>query len=184
MGKSMSDIKKLQKQLSDQIKKMKEAQKGNKLGDKPGEKGGRGSKSGESMAKMASQQAAIRQELRRLSEELGNSGQQGGAGREMNRLQGLMEKNEVDLVNMKIDQETIKRQEEIMTRMLESEKAEREREYDNKRESKTARDVSSPSTYFLKYQDEKKKQVELLETIPPNLKPFYRNLVNDYYNNL
>ncbi|MDE0771208.1 MAG: hypothetical protein OSB25_03255 [Salibacteraceae bacterium] len=192
MGKSMSDIKKLQKQLSDQIKKMKEAQKGKKPGDKPGdkpgnkpgEKGGRGSKSGESMAKMAAQQAAIRQELRRLSEELGGSGQQGGASKEMNRLQGLMEKNEVDLVNMKIDQETIKRQEEIMTRMLESEKAEREREYDNKRESKTAQDVSSPSTGFLKYQDEKKKQVELLETIPPNLKPFYRNLVNDYYNNL
>ena len=192
MGKSMSDIKKLQKQLSDQIKKMKEAHKGKKLGDKPGDKlgnkpgvnGGRGSKAGESMGKMAAQQAAIRQELRRLSEELGNSGQQGGADGELNRLQDLMEKNEVDLVNMKIDQETIKRQEEIMTRMLESEKAEREREYDDKRESTSARDVSRPSTDFLKYQDEKKKQVELLETIPPNLKPFYRNLVNDYYNNL
>jgi len=88
------------------------------------------------------------------------------------------------LVNMKIDQETMNRQEEIMTQMLESEKAEREREYDNKRESKTAQDISNPSTDFLKYQEEKKKQVELLETIPPNLKPFYRNLVNDYFNNL
>ena len=192
MGKSMSDIKKLQKQLSEQIKKMKEGQKGEKPRDKPGEKpgnkpgnkGGRGSKAGESMAKMAAQQAAIRQELRRLSDEMGKPGQKGGGGAEMKRLQDLMEKNEVDLVNMKIDQETMNRQEEIMTRMLESEKAEREREYDNKRESKTAQDISNPSTDFLKYQEEKKKQVELLETIPPNLKPFYRNLVNDYFNNL
>ena len=191
MGKSMSEIKKLQKQLSDQIKDMQSKKPGSKPGDKPGqgkkpgEKGsGRGSKAGEAMAKMAAQQAAIREELRRLSDEMGKPGQQGGAGKEMKRLQDLMEKNEEDLVNMKLDQETINRQEEIMTRMLESEKAEREREYDNKRESKTAQDISSPSTDFLKYQEEKRKQVELLETIPPNLKPFYRNLVNEYFNNL
>ncbi len=191
MGKSMSEIKKLQKQLSDQIKDMQSKKPGSKPGDKPGqgkkpgEKGsGRGSKAGEAMAKMAAQQAAIREELRRLRDEMGKPGQQGGAGKEMKRLQDLMEKNEEDLVNMKLDQETINRQEEIMTRMLESEKAEREREYDNKRESKTAQDISSPSTDFLKYQEEKRKQVELLETIPPNLKPFYRNLVNEYFNNL
>ncbi len=181
----MGDIKKLQKQLSEQLKKMQQQQKeqGKKPGKKPGNKGGRGTQAGESAAKMAAQQAAIREQLRKLSDELGKPGQQGGAGNELKRLQDLMEKNEEDLVNMKIDQETINRQEEIMTRLLESEKAEREREFDDKRESKTAQEINNPPAEFLKYQEEKKKQVELLETIPPNLKPFYRNLVNEYFNN-
>ena len=180
----MGDIKKLQKQLSDQLKQMQQQQQGKKPGQKPGDKsgkkGGRGSKTGESMAKMAAQQAAIREQLRKMSEELKNSSGQGG-GNQLKRLQDLMEKNEEDLVNMKIDQETINRQEEIMSRLLESEKAEREREYDNKRESKSAENKSTPPDVFLEYQLEKMKKVELLETIPPNLKPFYRNLVNEYF---
>ena len=180
----MGDIKKLQKQLSDQLKQMQQQQQGKKPGQKPGDKlgkqGGRGSKAGESMAKMAAQQAAIREQLRKMSEELKNISGQGG-GNQLKRLQDLMEKNEEDLVNMKIDQETINRQEEIMSRLLESEKAEREREYDNKRESKSAENKSTPPDVFLEYQLEKMKKVELLETIPPNLKPFYRNLVNEYF---
>ncbi len=192
----MGNIKKLQKQLSDQLKQMQQQQQeqkgqkpgnkpgkkpGGESGNKPGQKGGRGSSAGESMAKMAAQQAAIREQLRKMSEEMNKAGQSGGGGNQLKRLQDLMEENEEDLVNMKLDQETINRQEEIMSRLLESERAEREREFDNKRESKTAQDISTPPANFLKYQEEKKKQVELLETIPPNLKPFYRNLVNDYF---
>ena len=46
-----------------------------------------------------------------------------------------MEQTEADIVNNQISQETLKRQQEILTRLLEAEKAERERELDNKRES-------------------------------------------------
>lgn len=183
----MGDLKKLQKQLSDQLKKMREQQAknpGNKPGKKPGGKMGRGSKMSEKMAKMAAQQAAIRSELRKMQEELDKAGKSGGGSKQLKKLDELMEKNEEDLVNMKIDRETIQRQEQIMSRLLESEKAERERELDKKRESKEGINKFDEQPDFIKYQLKKQKQVELLEIIPPNLKPFYRNLVNDYYNSL
>ena len=102
----------------------------------------------------------------------------------LKKLQDLMEKNEEDLVNMRINQETLKRQEDIMTKLLESEKSEREREQDNKRESNEGENRSRQNEIFMEYLLEKERQTELLETIPLNLKPFYRNKVNEYYNNL
>ncbi|MCB0479852.1 MAG: hypothetical protein KDC83_00395 [Flavobacteriales bacterium] len=183
---NMGQMKQKQKALSEQLKKLQgEMEKGkegsNKPGQKPGQKPGRGSQMSEQVAKMAAEQSAIRNELRKLSESMegGSGGNEG-----LKKLQDLMEKNEEDLVNMRLTQETIKRQEEIMTKLLESDKAEREREQDDKRESQSGLNKSQQSELFLEYQLEKERQSELLETIPLNLKPFYRNKVNEYYKNL
>jgi hypothetical protein len=95
-----------------------------------------------------------------------------------------MEETEKDLVNKIIDPETIKRQTEILTRLLESEKAEKERDLDEKRESNEAKNefYSNPSKFF-EYKSIKTKEVELLKTIPPSLKTFYKNKVNEYFYN-
>jgi ketol-acid reductoisomerase len=94
------------------------------------------------------------------------------------------EETETDLVNKLISQETIKRQEEILTRLLESEKAEKEREMDEKRQSNEAKNenYSNPEKFF-EYNSIKLKEVELLKTVPPSLKTFYRNKVNEYFYN-
>lgn len=179
---NMSQMKQKQKQLSDQLKKLQEQMEGGKkAGQKPGQKPGRGSQMSEQLAKMAAEQSAIRNELRKLSDAMQGNGK-GPEG--LKKLQDLMEKNEEDLVNMRINQETLKRQEDIMTKLLESEKSEREREQDNKRESNEGENRSRQNEIFMEYLLEKERQTELLETIPLNLKPFYRNKVNEYYNNL
>lgn len=179
----MGNIKKMQEKLSKQLeqmeKAMKEGQKpgGKKPGQKPGEgmgmPGGDGKGMSESLAKMAAEQAKIRNELQKLK----NKGTQGTNG-----LSKLMEENEQDIVNKRITQETINRQQEILTRLLESEKAEREREWDDKRESKEAKtdEKLNPSTYF-NYNKEKEQEVELLKTTPPNLTNFYKNKVTQYF---
>jgi len=161
---------------------MKALEKAKKDGKQKGNKGNQGKGLSEQFARMAAEQAKIRRMMEDYQNQmLEETGTKPGG---LDQLMKEMEETEKDLVNKIINQETLNRQQNIMTRLLKSEKAEREREYDNKRESKTAQDISSPSTDFLKYQEEKRKQVELLETIPPNLKPFYRNLVNEYFNNL
>lgn len=184
---SMGDIKKSQKKLSEQLKKLQKQMKdggkkpGGKIGNKPGM--GRGSKIGEEAAKMAAQQSVIRNELRRLIEGGNKNKPKGkGSGNQMKKLEMLMEQNEEDLVNMQLTRETVRRQEEIMSRLLESDKAEREREFDDKRESKTAEDKYLEEQVLKDHLIQKEKQIELLETIPLNLKPFYRNKVNEYYN--
>ena len=57
--------------------------------------------------------------------------------------------------------------------MLESEKAEQQRELDQKRESEEAKDIyyNNPAKYF-EYNKIKEKETELFRTVPPDLKPF------------
>jgi hypothetical protein len=97
----------------------------------------------------------------------------------------LMEQTERDLVNKRITNETMRRQQEILTRLLESEKAEREREQDEQRKSNEAKsEIRSNPEQFLEYKRLKEKEMELLITVPPSLTPYYREKVNNYFNQL
>lgn len=180
----MGSIKKMQKQLQKQLEAMKKAmEKGNKprgknpgkqKGDGVGMPGGKGGMS-ESLAKMAAQQAKIRQELNKLKK--------GGAG--VNGLSKLMEETETDIVNKRITQQTINRQKEILTRLLESEKADREREWDQKRESKEGKEqLKGNPELFFEYNKQNEQEVDLIKTTPPNLSNFYKKKVTLYFQNI
>jgi hypothetical protein len=136
-------------------KALKEAMKG-KEGKKKGQKDGKGTE--------------------------GDGGEDGGDGN-LGKLLDDMEKTEEDLVNKRITQETIRRQKEILTRLLESEKALREREQDEKREAEKPKDPKERKnpTEFSEYLKIKEKQVELLKSIPASLNPYYKKEVNEYF---
>ncbi|MBL4594055.1 MAG: hypothetical protein JKX68_09605, partial [Flavobacteriales bacterium] len=176
----MGSIKKMQKQLQKQLEAMKKAmEKGNKPGGKkPGDKEGEGmgmpggKGMSESLAKMAAQQAKIRQALNKLS----------GGSPGLNGISKMMEQTETDIVNKRITQRTINRQKEILTRLLESEKADREREWDEKRESKEGKNqVKGNPELFFEYNQQKEQEVDLIKTTPPNLNTFYKKKVTQYF---
>jgi hypothetical protein len=170
----MKSMQQLQQQLNEQLKEMRE-------GQKPGEKpGSSGQKMSEQLARMAAQQAAIRKQMESFRDQLKEEGR-GNDGNVAKMLED-MEKTEKDIVNKKITQETIERQQDILTRLLKSEKAEREREEEQRRESTEARDnkISNPEN-FDQYNKIKNREVELLKTVPPNLNPFYKNKVSEYF---
>ncbi len=180
MAKMKANQQALQKQLEEMRKAM---QDGKKPGEKPGEKnpGGMGMPGmSQQLAQMAAQQAAIRKEMQKLAQELNKDGS--GAGNPMNKLAEQMEQNEKDIVNKNITPETLRRQQEIMTRLLEHEKAEREREIDQQRTSNEGKTLPSvnPARYF-DHQRRKAREAELLRTVPPGLKPYYRDRVNAYF---
>jgi len=181
----MGSIKKMQKQLQKQLEAMKKAmEKGNKPGgEKPGDKKGEGmgmpggKGMSESLAKMAVQQAKIRQELNKLKN--------GKNGAGINGISKMMEQNETDIVNKRITQRTINRQKEILTRLLESEKADREREWDEKRESKEGKNqVKGNPELFFEYNQQKEQEVDLIKTTPPTLNIFYKKKVTQYFQNI
>jgi catalase len=89
------------------------------------------------------------------------------------------------LVNKRISAETLKRQQEILTKLLEAEKSEREREMDDKRQSNESKnhDYSNPSEFF-EYKRLKQKEAELLKTVPISLNPFYKSKVQEYFNTI
>jgi hypothetical protein len=179
---SKPDLGKLKGQQQALQKQLEEMRKAMEKGPKPGEKnpGSMGQGMSQELARMAAQQAAIRQEMQRLAQELNKDGS--GAGNELNKLADEMEKQERDIVNRQIDRTTMRRQEEIMTRLLEHEKAERERELDQQRLSQEGRDrpAPDPARYF-EHVRQRTREAELLRTVPPGLKPYYRDRVNAYF---
>jgi uncharacterized membrane-anchored protein YjiN (DUF445 family) len=170
-GQGMKEMKKMQQQIQEQMKNMMKGKKG--------EKGNKG-KSSKGLAQLAAQQEMIRQRMGEIREEL--SGDK-NAKDNIDRMIKKMEENEVDIINDQITRETLLRQESIMSRLLEAEKAQRERDKDKQRQSTEWMDNLSKRLInpFEDYQKEKEKQEELLRTIPPSFTPFYKNKVKDYF---
>jgi len=164
----MSGLSELQKQLSEQIKELKRSGKS-------------GRALSEELAKMAAQQERLRNALENF--ETGLDGNK--LGEKIDRLIEQMEMNEMDLLNKNISDETIERQREILTRMLDAENAVQQRGEEEKREAQTAReyDLSVPES-MLEYLKQKEKEVELLRTIPTKLNPYYKKETNKYFNKI
>ena len=207
---AMTSMNNLALMLNDALKQMQQAmqqmqgnmagkQKGNK--PQPGDfgqmqdalnkkieelkKGGKSGKAlSEELAKLAAEQEALRNALKELEKQGQKPGENGKNG-ELGNISRMMEQSETDLVNKRLTEQTIMRQREILTRLLEAEKSMKERELDNKREAKSAREVARqvpPS--FEKYLRTKEKQTELLKTVPPALSPYYKQKVNEYFQNI
>src|SRR5690606_34341417 len=124
---------------------------------------------------------AIRRRLEELKKELNKEGQ--GKGNQLNPLLNDLEKQEEELVNKRFSRDMIKRQKEIMTRLLESEKALMERGFEEKRESKTGKnEMNGNQIRFDEYNKQKLKQIELLRTIDPGYNKYYKDKANQYFN--
>jgi hypothetical protein len=133
----------------------------------------------EQLAKMAREQQLIRQGMQEINRKLNKDGK-GGLGN-LDKLMKEMEQTETDLVNKRIYQETINRQQEILTKLLEAEKADREREQDTQRESKQGIDQPNYINFMKEFQNTKQRETELLKTVPPSLNSFYKIKVGDYF---
>ncbi len=187
-GQSMKSIREMQQALN---KKMKEMQKQMKEGKAKGKQKGKnkngkeqGEQMSEQMARMAAQQEAIRKKLQAYQNELKKQGR-GKEAQGLNATAKKMEENETDLVNRILRAESMKRQQEIETRLLEAEKAERKRGEEEKRKSEEGKNNNTPqSIEFKDYIRRQNKEVELLKTIPPKLKPFYKKRVNIYFEDI
>lgn len=182
----VGDMKKMQEQLSKSLEDLKKQleEQGKNPGKKPGNQGkpGNGGMSKE-LSEMAAKQEAIRRKMLEMSNKLNEDGSGNGNG--LKKIAEQMEKNQEDIVNKEITQQTLLRQKDILTRLLESEKAMREREQDEKRKSNESKNEEiSNSFQYLEYKRKKEKEVELLRTIPPALTPYYKNRVNEYFNTI
>ncbi|WP_259404457.1 DUF4175 domain-containing protein [Hymenobacter sp. HSC-4F20] len=168
----------MQQQLNQQIQQLQQS-------------GKQGRALSEELAKLAGQQQMLRQamqELERMQQKGGGKpgnnkdgkGQDGAGG--LGDVKKMMEQTETDLVNKRLTEQTIMRQRQILTRLLEAEKSARERDQDEKREAQTAQNrppVFPPA--FQQYKRQQNRQTELLRTVPPALTPYYQREVSEYF---
>jgi len=147
------------------------------------QKKGKGGSSSEDFARMAQEQAKLRKMLRDLQGEKRSLGQ---GDEQLQEIIDQMDETEKDLVNKKLTNEMLKRQQEIMTRLLESERAERQQEQKEEREAERAKEIArqqKPAS-LEKYLKERSSSIDQIRTVSPSLAPYYRELVESYYQRL
>lgn len=160
----------MQQQLSQKIEQLKKS-------------GMSGKGLSEELAKLAAEQESLRKSLQEMEKMMKEQG--GNPSNEIKKLSDMMEQTERDLVNKNITNETLMRQREIQTRLLEAEKSMRERDWDNTRESKTANQKPNEFPPSLeKYLKAKEKQLELIKTVPPSYTPYFKEEIDDYFKTL
>jgi hypothetical protein len=168
----MDKISEGQEGLTEEMKKMSEQMK------KQGKEGGEGL-SAQELAEMMQRQAQLRKALESLNQQKREKGQ---GSKLLQEIIDNMDKTEYDLANKKLNNETLKRQEQIKIKLLEAVNAEREQEFEEKRKAETAKQdfqIKMPKE-LEDYLKNRKKGINDYRAISPELNSYYRDLVENY----
>ena len=187
---------------------MANSQPGDQECEKPGGKG----KPGMDMLKQASE--SIKQQLQQMIEQMKNGNSQnmgkemgqslmqhemmqqmlrdmmnnGSVGsdakQQLQQIDNMLEQNRKELMNKSINAQTIARQNQITTRLLQAEKAEMERDFEDKRESQTANEFYSNPVKFFEYKQKDNYSIEYLNKNSHKLHNFYNNKYKQYLKNI
>lgn len=157
----------LKKQLENYLKQLK--QNGGKMDPNAMNK---------RLAQMLAQQEIYRQMLNKMKN---NGSLQQETKQILSEISKMIEQTERDLANKNVTRQTLERQKKILTRLLEAENAENQREKEKKRQSKTAENNrrASPEDYF-KNKRNKEMFKESLKSNDLKLYNFYKNKYSDY----
>ncbi len=167
-GQELPELSVLQKELGEKIEKLRESGKS-------------GRELSEELAKLAAEQERIRRQLQEFKQAEEGKRRKNGV-ENLKRAIEMMQRNEIDLVNKRLSKQLMFRQKIIETRLLEAEKADREQEEEEKREANSPSiKLRKDPPEFEEYLKQRKKEIELLKTIPLELNPFYKKEVNDYF---
>jgi hypothetical protein len=183
---SAKKLAEMQQELNQQLENLKKQMEGkeNPGGAMPNKMSGGKDGMSQQLAKIAAQQAAIRNALKELENKANQPGKDGKKplGEGLGDVIQKMEQTEKEIVNKKVYNEMLKRQKEIEVKLLEAAKAEREQDEENKRESQSTKDIPAPIPADLKkYLDQKKENENNLKKNPVGLTPFYKSLVEKYF---
>jgi len=174
---SLNKLMQMQEGLSSGLKKGKKGEgKKNKNGKKtPGDEDG---DSSSELAKMAAIQYEIRQRLQEYIEELKSNG---GNGNALNDVLKEMEKTEDDIINRRINQETIERQKKIKVRLLKAQNAEMQREKEKRRESEEGKNSRNRNLNSdLKYKKSEFGQEGIIQMKPIELNFYLKSVFKKY----
>ncbi|HEY3369265.1 MAG TPA: hypothetical protein VGK10_00375 [Prolixibacteraceae bacterium] len=168
---SMGMLKESQNSIKEQLQQMIDQMKTGKLGK---------------LSKSIGQTIANQEIMQQLIRDMLNGSSMGKEAKgQLQAVDQLLEQSRKDLINRNISNELINRQNLILSKLLEAEKSEIERDFEDKRESKTAIGVkkSNPEGYF-EYKNKTKNENELLKRNSNQLRNFYDQKYNNFINQI
>ena len=173
---SLAQLQQMQQRLNQNMQQMRNQmqQQGNqgKVGQQPG--------NSEQLARLAQQQQMIRQLLQQINSEERKAGN--GSLGDLNNVIKQMEQTEKDIVNRQILQQTLQRQQQINTRLLQAANAQQQRGEDTQRQSNAGKQL--PPGYIKALQQYnllKKQQTEQIRTETPWLNFYYKEKIKLYF---
>ena len=169
--KQMGQMRDMQQQMKNQMQQMLDEMK----------KNGQGGQSSEQLSKMLMQQEM----MQKMLNDMMNGELSPDAAKYLKEANKMIEQNIKDLVNKNVTQQTINRQDQIITRLLQAENSQNERDMEQKRQSTEAKEykLSNPDKAF----EEKETEIrfnELLQYSNLKLTDYYKNKYKEYLKNL
>jgi hypothetical protein len=138
-------------------------------------------------ARLAAEQGAVRKSLEQLAREASNSGQLKKMLGDLQKAAEDMREVQTDLAQGEVNPETIRRQERILSRLLDSQRSTRERDFEEKRRAETGTNMArqSPGSLDLSTQEGKNRlRRDLLRALEEGYSREYEELIRKYFESL
>ncbi len=138
------------------------------------------------MQRLAEQQAALQKSLDELNREARASGKSKQLAADLERVEQEMKEIVSDLQSGNLNDDLIKKQERILSRLLDAQRSINERDFEKRRESKAGKNIARKSPEELRLEEEARNRLEreLLEAEKEGYKSDYRELIKKYYKRL
>lgn len=136
------------------------------------------------MSRLAGEQGLVRKSLEQLAKEAAQSGDLSKILGDLNKIAQEMREVQTDLAQGNVNPETLQKQERILSRMLDSQRSARERDFEKKRKAETGREVArkSPGTADLSTQERKSRlRQDLLKALEEGYTKDYEELIKKYF---
>lgn len=138
-------------------------------------------------ARLAGQQAALQKSLEQLANEARNMGELSKLLGDLDKIAKDMAEVQTDLEQGNVNPETLRKQERILSRLLDSQRSMRERDFEKRRRAETAKDYKkiSPADIDLTTPEGKNRlREELLKISDENYSKDFEDLIRKYFESL
>ena len=138
----------------------------------------------EGMARLAATQEAIRKSLEQLAREAQASSQSSGIMGDLNKIADEMKSVQEDMEGGALTPETVRKQERILSRLLDSQRSMRERDHERRRQSETASEYtrkSPPELNVSSIEGQNRLRNDLLKAMEEGYSRDYEELIRTYY---
>lgn len=136
------------------------------------------------LGRLAAEQGMVRKSLEQLAKEAAQTGELSKMLGDLNKIAQEMREVQTDLAQGNVNPETLKKQERILSRLLDSQRSARERDFEKKRRAETGTNVArkSPGEIDLSTQEGRNRlQQDLQKAIEEGYARDYQELIKRYY---
>jgi hypothetical protein len=136
------------------------------------------------MARLAGEQAMARKSLEQLAREAANAGQLSKLLGDLNRVAQDMREVQTDLAQGTVNPETLRKQDRILSRLLDSQRSMRERDFEKTRKAETGRTTTratAPPLDLSSQEGKNRLRQELLKALEEGYARDYEDLIKKYF---